>query len=304
MFIKVKSELLSVDTPLVMGILNLSKDSFYSGSIFPQVEDADKRIEKLLADGADMIDIGAVSTRPGLTILKQEDEWQLLEPVLNLVNKKYSNIVFSLDTVYAETSKRAVKDFGIDIINDISGGEFDKKMFETVADLDVPYVLMHMRGTPENMQEKTDYENFIEDIIFYFSEKIAQLNSMGVNDIIVDPGFGFAKTVAQNFELLNNLERFKVFELPILAGLSRKTMIWKTLGITPLEALNGTTVLNTIALMKGSHILRVHDVKEAKEVVKLYCNTKKQLKVKRVFSVEYEDELRIKNCVSASLNTR
>jgi dihydropteroate synthase len=275
MFIKVKSELLSVDTPLVMGILNLSKDSFYSGSIFPQVEDADKRIEKLLADGADMIDIGAVSTRLGLTILKQEDEWQLLEPVLNLVNKKYSNIIFSLDTVYAETSKRAVKDFGIDIINDISGGEFDKKMFETVADLDVPYILMHMRGTPENMQEKTDYENFIEDIIFYFSEKIAQLNSMGVNDIIVDPGFGFAKTVAQNFELLNNLERFKVFELPILAGLSRKTMIWKTLGITPLEALNGTTVLNTIALMKGSHILRVHDVKEAKEVVKLYCNTKK-----------------------------
>ncbi|HOE38178.1 MAG TPA: dihydropteroate synthase [Bacteroidales bacterium] len=273
MFIKVKSELLSVDTPLVMGILNLSKDSFYSGSIFPQVEDADKRIEKLLADGADMIDIGAVSTRPGLTILKQEDEWQLLEPVLNLVNKKYSNIVFSLDTVYAETSKRAVKDFGIDIINDISGGEFDKKMFETVADLDVPYVLMHMRGTPENMQEKTDYENFIEDIIFYFSEKIAQLNSMGVNDIIVDPGFGFAKTVAQNFELLNNLERFKVFELPILAGLSRKTMIWKTLGITPLEALNGTTVLNTIALMKGSHILRVHDVKEAKEVVKLKIQT-------------------------------
>lgn len=282
MFIKVKSELLSVDTPLVMGILNLSKDSFYSGSIFPQVEDADKRIEKLLADGADMIDIGAVSTRQGLTILKQEDEWQLLEPVLNLVNKKYSNIIFSLDTVYAETSKRAVKDFGIDIINDISGGEFDKKMFETVADLDVPYILMHMRGTPENMQEKTDYENFIEDIIFYFSEKIAQLNSMGVNDIIVDPGFGFAKTVAQNFELLNNLERFKVFELPILAGLSRKTMIWKTLGITPLEALNGTTVLNTIALMKGSHILRVHDVKEAKEVVKLYCNTKNtiQLKVK------------------------
>src|SRR5690554_1545508 len=275
MFIKVKSELLSVDTPLVMGILNFSKDSFYSGSIFHQVEDADKRIEKLLADGANMIDIGAVSTRPGLTILKQEDEWQLLEPVLNLVNKKYSNIIFSLDTVYAETSKRAVKDFGIDIINDISGGEFDKKMFETVADLDVPYILMHMRGTPENMQEKTDYENFIEDIIFYFSEKIAQLNSMGVNDIIVDPGFGFAKTVAQNFELLNNLERFKVFELPILAGLSRKTMIWKTLGITPLEALNGTTVLNTIALMKGSHILRVHDVKEAKEVVKLYCNTKK-----------------------------
>lgn len=275
MFIKVKSELLNFDTPVVMGILNLSKDSFYSGSIFPQVEDADKRIEKLLADGADMIDIGAVSTRSGLTILKQEDEWQLLEPVLNLVNKKYSNIIFSLDTVYAETSKRAVKDFGIDIINDISGGEFDKKMFETVADLDVPYILMHMRGTPENMQEKTDYENFIEDIIFYFSEKIAQLNSMGVNDIIVDPGFGFAKTVAQNFELLNNLERFKVFELPILAGLSRKTMIWKTLGITPLEALNGTTVLNTIALMKGSHILRVHDVKEAKEVVKLYCNTKK-----------------------------
>lgn len=273
MFIKVKSELLSVDTPLVMGILNLSKDSFYSGSIFPQVEDADKRIEKLLADGADMIDIGAVSTRQGLTILKQEDEWQLLEPVLNLVNKKYSNIIFSLDTVYAETSKRAVKDFGIDIINDISGGEFDKKMFETVADLDVPYILMHMRGTPENMQEKTDYENFIEDIIFYFSEKIAQLNSMGVNDIIVDPGFGFAKTVAQNFELLNNLERFKVFELPILAGLSRKTMIWKTLGITPLEALNGTTVLNTIALMKGSHILRVHDVKEAKQIVKLVGKT-------------------------------
>ncbi|MCK9254803.1 MAG: dihydropteroate synthase [Bacteroidales bacterium] len=273
MFIKVKSNLLSFDSPIVMGILNLSHDSFYSKSSFTQLEFIDKQIEKMLDEGADIIDIGAVSTRPGAIILNPGQEWKILEPALKLIQQKYYNFVFSLDTVNSETAKKAVKDFGIDIINDISAGEIDKKMFETIADLGVPYIIMHMRGNPENMQKNTDYQDLLGEIVYYFSEKLEKLNSLGINDVIIDPGFGFSKNLEQNFELLNKLDRFKIFELPILAGLSRKTIVWKSLNITPDEALNGTTALNTIALLKGANILRVHDVKEAKQIVKLVGKT-------------------------------
>lgn len=273
MFIKVKSNLLSFDSPIVMGILNLSHDSFYSKSSFTQLEFIDKQIEKMLDEGADIIDIGAVSTRLGAIILNPGQEWKILEPALKLIQQKYYNFVFSLDTVNSETAKKAVKDFGIDIINDISAGEIDKKMFETIADLGVPYIIMHMRGNPENMQKNTDYQDLLGEIVYYFSEKLEKLNSLGINDVIIDPGFGFSKNLEQNFELLNKLDRFKIFELPILAGLSRKTIVWKSLNITPDEALNGTTALNTIALLKGANILRVHDVKEAKQIVKLVGKT-------------------------------
>lgn len=270
MDINLKGRLLNFETPMVMGILNLTPDSFFSGSRVFNSEQAEQKILKMINDGADIIDIGAMSSRPGSVLLTKEEEWGRLEPVLSVIKEKFSNSVFSLDTVYAETAKRAVCDYGIDIINDISAGNIDDEMFETVAGLSVPYIIMHMRGTPENMQKNVDYKDIIGEIVLYFSEKVSKLNSLGVNDVIIDPGFGFSKTIDQNFELLAALQRFAIFELPILAGLSRKSMVWKTLGITPDEALNGTTALNMLALMNGANILRVHDVKEAKETVKLF----------------------------------
>lgn len=270
---KIKSELFKIETPLIMGVLNLSPDSFYSKSSFLHINDVENQIVRFIEEDADIIDIGAVSTRSGSKLLNLKDEWERLEPVLELISKKYSSYVFSLDTVYSETAKKAVEHFGIDIINDISAGEIDKNMFETIAKLQVPYIIMHMRGKPENMQELTNYGNLLDEIILYFSNKIIELNKLGVNDIIIDPGIGFSKNVNQNFVILNNLKSFSVFNYPILVGLSRKTLIWKTLEITPEDALNGTSVLNTIALLKGAKILRVHDVKQAKEVVKLVGKT-------------------------------
>lgn len=253
-----------------MGILNLTPDSFYAGSRVREKKTAEDKIAGMHSDGAEIIDIGAMSSRPGAPILSTEEEWSRLEPVLKIVSAKFQNLCFSLDTINSEIAKRAVEDYGIDIINDISGGNLDAKMFETIASLNVPYIIMHMRGTPETMQQLTDYKSLTGDIIYYFSEKIRQLNNLGVNDIIIDPGFGFSKTIEQNYSLLNKLDEFSVFGIPVLAGLSRKSMIWKELGITPAEALNGTTALNMFALTKGANILRVHDVKEAKEVVRLF----------------------------------
>jgi dihydropteroate synthase len=273
--VNLKGILHEISIPLVMGILNITPDSFFSGSRVFNAGEAEQRILKMMEHGADIIDIGAISTRPGSVMLSREEEWERLEPVLNLVKNNFIRNIFSLDTVYAETALRAVEDYGIDIINDISAGEFDSEMFKTVAKLKVPYIIMHMRGTPETMQSLTDYGDMFGEIIYYFSEKIKMLNYMGVNDIIIDPGFGFSKTIEQNYELLDGLERFRIFELPVLAGLSRKTMIWKTLGISPDEALNGTTALNMAALLNGADILRVHDVKEARETVKLYSKLKK-----------------------------
>jgi dihydropteroate synthase len=268
--ITVKGKLISMESPLVMGIINLTDDSFYSGSRANDLKTAEEKIVNMLNDGADIIDIGAMSSRPGSKIISPEVEWDKLKPILQIIKTKYSDKIFSLDTVHSEIAKKAVNDFGIDIINDISSGTIDDNMFNTIAELKVPYIIMHMRGQPENMQNFTEYNSIITDITYFFSEKMSKLNALGVNDIIIDPGFGFSKTIEQNYILLNNLDKFSIFGLPILAGLSRKSMIWKTLGTSPELSLNGTTALNMIAINKSANIIRVHDVKEAKEVVTIY----------------------------------
>jgi dihydropteroate synthase len=275
MNINIKGNLLSFDKPVIMGILNLTPDSFYKASRISDAKSAENQISQMLENGADIIDIGAMSSRPGAEILSSKDEWMRLKPVLEIIQKRFSNSCFSIDTINSEIVKRSVQDFGISIINDISAGNLDEKMFGTIAELQVPYIMMHMRGTPSTMQQLTDYNSLTQDIIFYFSEKIRVLNQLGVNDIIIDPGFGFSKTTEQNYKLLNELDSFQIFKVPILAGLSRKSMIWKPLNITPDESLNGTTALNMFALTKGAKILRVHDVKEAKETVDLFLKLKR-----------------------------
>lgn len=272
MNITIKGQIISFDHPLIMGIINLTDDSFYAGSRVKTPKNAEDRIIEMFEKGADIIDIGAMSSRQGSKLIGSNEEWKKLKPVLEIISKRFSDKIFSLDTIHSDIAKKAVNEFGIDIINDISSGTIDNNMFNTIAELQVPYIIMHMRGTPENMQKNTEYHSLIPDILYFFSEKVRKLNALGINNIIIDPGFGFSKTIEQNFVLLNNLNQFSIFGLPILAGLSRKTMIWKTLGISPDMALNGTTVLNTIALSKGANILRVHDVKESREVVSLYNN--------------------------------
>ena len=264
--INIGGKLLDFSVPKVMGILNITPDSFYSGSRINSVELALQRTEKMLAEGADFIDIGAYSSRPGAADISLEEEQTRLIPIVKALAKTFPDAILSIDTFRAEVAKAAINE-GAHIINDISGGSLDTEMFRTIAALKVPYILMHMRGTPQDMKKLTDYEDIFGDIQKYFGRKLNELKSLGVNDVILDPGFGFAKTIDQNFQLLNDFERFKLLGLPVLAGISRKSMIWKTLGIGSEEALNGTTVLNTVALMKGADILRVHDVKAAKEAV-------------------------------------
>lgn len=273
MTINLKGQLIGFEKPLVMGILNITPDSFYKDSRLSDSENIKDRITKMFKDGADIIDIGAMSSRPGAGIINEKEEWSRLEPVLSAISKDFADKYFSVDTLRASIAERSVAEYGISIINDISGGEFDKDMFETVAKYNVPYIIMHMVGTPENMQQNVNYDSIIDDIILYFSNKTQSLKSLGVNDVIIDPGFGFSKTVDQNYFLLNKLDKFKIFELPILAGLSRKSMIWKQLNLKPETALNGTSVLNTIALNNGANILRVHDVVEAKQCVELFHKT-------------------------------
>lgn len=274
MFINLKGKLIDLETPKIMGILNINPDSFHEASRHITKSDIKTTISKMLEDGADIIDIGAMSSRQGAKIISEKEELERLIPVFEIIDKYFYDKYFSIDTIRAYVAKKSVKEHGFAIVNDISAGEFDKEMFNTVADCKVPYIIMHLRGTPENMQTNTNYHALPDDIIYYFSQKTSLLNKIGINDIIIDPGFGFSKTIDQNFFLLNNLNDFKIFELPILAGLSRKSMIWKTLGITSSEALNGTNVLNTIALDKGANILRVHDVKQAKETIELFLRTK------------------------------
>ncbi len=274
MTINIKGELVNLDKPLVMGILNITPDSFFSGSRLGSYEEISQRISNMLNDGADIIDIGAMSSRPGAGIISAQEELDRLMPVLEVIKVEFSNNVFSIDTIHASVAKKSVLDYGVAIVNDISGGDYDSKMFETVADCGVPYVAMHMVGTPDSMQQNTQYKNLLDDLIYYFSKKISQANAVGLNDLIVDPGFGFSKTLEQNFEILNKLEQFGILEKPILVGISRKSMIQKTINCNADEALNGTSVVNTIALMKGANILRVHDVKEAKEAVEIYFKLK------------------------------
>ncbi len=258
-----------------MGILNYTPNSFFDGGKYNNVKNALKQIEKMLIDGADIIDVGAISSKPGSSILSLKEEKERLLPLFNEISKNFSDVIFSLDTFRSEIVKQFVNDFGVSIINDISAGELDSEMFKTIADLNLPYIIMHMQGTPENMQNNPKYNKPVElEIIEYFAKKLAKLKLLGINDVIIDPGFGFGKTLEHNYRLLNKLDSFNIIDLPVLVGVSRKSMINKLLNISPNEALNGTTVINTIALQKGANILRVHDVKEAKQAVTIVEMTK------------------------------
>lgn len=268
-YINVRGRLLDLAVPRVMGIINVTPDSFYKGSRFNSEREIAEAAGRMISDGADILDIGGYSSRPGAADITTEEEWNRVSAALKIIVKEFPDAILSIDTFRAEIARRAVEEFGAAMINDISGGEGDKGMFALVAGLNVPYVLMHMRGNPRTMQQNTEYDDVVADILRWFAPKIQQLRLAGVKDIILDPGFGFSKTVSQNFEILNRLREFTVAELPVLAGLSRKTTVWKTLGISAAEALNGTTVLNTTALLNGADFLRVHDVKEAVEAVKL-----------------------------------
>ena len=267
--INIKGRLVDFSTPMVMGIVNITPDSFYSGSRTGGVAQAVIRAVQVVEQGADIIDIGGQSTSPTSTMLTPQEELERLVPVLKEIHREMSDAVISVDTFYADVARTVVEEYGVAMINDVSGGQIDERMFETVAQLQVPYILMHMRGVPQTMQKLTHYDNLMQDILFYFSEKVSQLQQLGVNDIIIDPGFGFSKTTDQNYELMQNLKYFDIFDYPLLVGISRKSMIYRHLGGTPEESLNGTTVLNSWSLLNGADILRVHDVKEAVEAVEL-----------------------------------
>lgn len=268
--INVNGKLMDLSAPQVMGILNVTPDSFYAKSRKNGDAQVSARVNQIIDDGASIIDIGAYSSRPDAEDVSEEEEIARLRPALALINKEHPDAVISVDTFRAEVARVCVKEYGVAIINDISGGTLDAGMFDAVAELNVPYILMHIQGTPQDMQHKPHYDDFIKEVFLYFAEKIDRLHQMGVKDIIVDPGFGFGKTVDNNYELLQHLQDFKLFKLPILVGVSRKSMITKLLGITTDEALNGTSVIDTISLTKGADILRVHDVKEAVQAVKIF----------------------------------
>lgn len=268
-YINVNGRLLDLSTPQVMGVLNVTPDSFYSGCRAQTDEAIAERARQILEEGASIIDIGAYSSRHNCVDISPEEELNRLRYALKILNEVHPDAIISVDTFRASVAEVCVKEYGVAIINDISGGEMDKNMFDTVVDLQVPYIMQHMQGTPQDMQNSPHYDNLMRETFLYFSEKIQTLHDRGLNDIILDPGFGFGKTLDHNYELLSHLEEFKIFELPILVGLSRKSMITKLLDIPTTEALNGTTVANTIALMKGADIIRVHDVKDAVQAVKI-----------------------------------
>ena len=261
--------LLDLSTPQVMGILNVTPDSFFAGSRMQTEADIANRAHQILDEGASIIDIGAYSSRPNAAHITADEEMERLRTGLKVITRNHPDAILSVDTFRADVAAMCVEEYGVAIINDIAAGEMDERMFDTVARLNVPYIMMHMRGTPQSMQTEPHYDNLIKEVFLYFAKKVQQLRDRGVKDIILDPGFGFGKTVEHNYELMAHLEEFAIFELPLLVGISRKSMITRLLGITPQEALNGTTVLNTISLLKGADIIRVHDVKEAVEVVKI-----------------------------------
>jgi len=270
MFINIRGRLLDLRHPRVMGIINVTDDSFYPGSRYTSDGEILAIAGRMLEEGADILDIGGCSTRPGAQDVPEETEKKRVCRASELILGKYPEAVVSIDTYRASVAGEAVRNSGADIINDISGGEMDKEMFPLVTKLNVPYIMMHMQGTPQTMQSEPHYEDVVSDILFWFGQRIVQLQQAGVKDIIIDPGFGFGKTAGHNFELLRRMNEFHIAGLPLLAGFSRKSMIWRSLNITPEDALNGTSALNMTALMKGTSILRVHDVKEAKEVVTLF----------------------------------
>jgi len=273
MNINCNGNLIDLSTPKVMGILNVTPNSFYDGGKHNEINSIIHQVDKMLSEGADFIDIGAYSSKPNAEFVSEEEEIKRLVPIIKELVDHFPSIVLSVDTFRANVARVAVE-HGVGIINDISAGLLDEKMLETVADLKVPYIMMHMRGNPQTMQSLTNYEDIVKEMIFYFSERIQKARSFGISDLIIDPGFGFAKTLEQNYEVLHKMELFSMLELPLLAGISRKSMIYKVLENSPQEALNGTSVLNTIAIQKGAKILRVHDVKEAVECIKLVSKLK------------------------------
>lgn len=272
MTINCKGNLIDLSTPKVMGILNVTPNSFYDGGKYKSEKEILYQTEVMLDEGAAFIDIGAYSSKPNAEFVSEQEELERILPVIHLILKHFPDAILSVDTFRSQVANMCIEN-GVAIINDISAGNLDNKMLEIIAKCNVPYIMMHMRGNPQTMQSLTQYENIVKEMLLYFSEKVAQARSFGIDDLILDPGFGFAKTIEQNFEVLQKMELFQTMELPILAGLSRKSMIYKTMNVSTQEALNGTTVLNTIALIKGATILRVHDVKEAIECVTLFNKT-------------------------------
>lgn len=268
MTINCLGKLIDLTTPKVMGILNLTPNSFYDGGQYATEKSVLQQVEKMLDEGADFIDFGAYSSKPNADFVDTKEETNRLLPMLKLVRQHFPEALISVDTFRSEVAQAAL-DAGAAMINDISAGHLDDKMLETIAKYQVPYVMMHMKGTPQSMVSLAQYEDVVKEMLLYFSERVAQAKSLKINDLIIDPGFGFAKTLEQNYEVLQKLDLFQMLELPLLVGVSRKSMIYKALGTSAAEALNGTTVLNTVALSKGANILRVHDVKEALETIKL-----------------------------------
>jgi len=276
MTINCAGKLIDLSIPKIMGILNITPDSFYDGGRYNSDKKILDHVEKMIIDGAIFIDIGAYSSRPGGVDIDENEELKRIIPAIELVNKKFPEIIISIDTFRSKVAEACLNS-GASIINDISASQLDEKMMETIAKYNVPYIIMHMKGNPQNMMDKTNYDDMLQEMIKYFSKKINQAISYKINDIIIDPGFGFAKNIKQNYDLLNHLDLLKILDKPIMVGISRKSMIYKSLNSTPEEALNGTTVLNTVALIKGASILRVHDVKEANECIKLIGSLNKQL---------------------------
>lgn len=264
-----KGTLIRLDNPLVMGILNVTPDSFYAGSRKQTETEIVTRVETILNEGGSIIDIGGYSSRPDAEDMPEEEEMSRLETALRIINRDFPDAILSVDTFRSRVARRCVEEFGVAMINDISGGGLDVNMFRTVAELRVPYILMHMRGTPRTMQCDTNYTHLTAELLKWFAERLEQLYALGVNDVIVDPGFGFSKTLEQNYELMRHLSDFSLLEAPLLVGISRKSMIYRLLGGTPEESLNGTTVLNTYALLNGAAILRVHDVRAAMEAIRI-----------------------------------
>ena len=268
-YINVNGRLMDLSTPQIMGILNLTPDSFYAGSRKQSEKEITDRTRQIISEGGSIIDVGAYSSRPNATDVPVNEEMERLRRGLAVLFREEPEAIVSVDTFRADVARMCVEEFGVAIVNDISAGELDKDMFSTIARLKVPYVMMHMKGTPQDMQTHPHYDNPLKEILYYFSEKTQRLHDLGAKDLIIDPGFGFGKTLEQNYELLAKLEDFSMFGLPVLVGVSRKSMIYNLLGTNPQGALNGTTAANTIALMKGADILRVHDVRAAAEAVKI-----------------------------------
>ncbi len=273
MTINCKGNLIDLSTPQIMGILNITPDSFYSESRNTSDASLLKNAGLMLKEGATFIDVGGYSTRPGATDISLTEELGRVLPAVELLLKNFPDILISVDTFRGEVADKCIE-MGAAMVNDISAGNLDENMLGVIARYQVPYIMMHMRGTPQTMKDLNEYDDMMQEILFYFSKRINAAQSLGINDIIIDPGFGFSKNITQNFELLSKMESLEILSLPILAGLSRKSTIYRTLGCDPEDALNGTTVMNTVALLKGASILRVHDVKEAVEAVKLISNLK------------------------------